>query len=139
MNFDDILKEYGVNPEEDDAPADTSEPEEELPADPAEEILTEPEAEEPADEELPEEEPAGIEDSEDAPAASEDEFNFNWPEPVKEEPVRPRERNYDPEKYPDAIRARKKEEARLKREEEARLKAEAREAERKKKEQEREE
>ena len=56
MNFDDILKEYGVNPEEDDAPADTSEPEEELPADPAEEILTEPEAEEPADEELPEEE-----------------------------------------------------------------------------------
>ncbi len=139
LNFDDILKEYGVNPEEDDAPADTSEPEEELPADPAEEILTEPEAEEPADEELPEEEPAGIEDSEDATAASEDEFNFNWPEPVKEERVRPRERNYDPEKYPDAIRARKKEEARLKREEEARLKAEAREAERKKKEQEREE
>ena len=140
LNFDDILKEYGVSPEgEDDAFADSPEPEEELSAEPAEEILTEPEADEPAEEEWIEEQPSGNENREDAQSETEDEFSFDWPEPEAEQPARRRTRNYDPEKYPDAIRARKKEEARLKREQEARLKAEAREAERKKKEREREE
>ena len=138
LNFDDILKEYGINTEE-DASDDASGPEKESPADPAGEILTEPEAEVPAEEVRPEEVPAESESRENEQAAAEDEFNFNWPEPEAEQPVRRWKRNYDPEKYPDAIRARKKEEARMKREQEARMKAEAREAERKRKEREREE
>ena len=49
LNFDDILKEYGIDPEgEESSPADAPEPEEKLPADPADEFLTEPEAKEPA-------------------------------------------------------------------------------------------
>ena len=140
LNFDDILKEYGIDPEgEDSSAADAPEPEEKLPADPADEFLTEPEAKEPAEEEWPAETPDQNENRDDAQSEPEDEFGFNWPEPEAEEPARRRTRNYDPEKYPDAIRARKKEEARQKREQEARLKAEARDAERRKKEQEREE
>ena len=132
FNFDDILKEHGVLPEEENG---------EGPAVPEEECL--PEAE---NENLPEAEDDGFfeRESEEAPpgrekqAAAEDEFDFDWPEP-EAEPVRKPKRNYDPEKYPDAIRAREKEEARLKREKEARRKADAKEAERKRRENEREE
>ena len=46
LNFDDILKEYGVNPEgEDSLTANAPETEETLSADPADEFLAEPEAE----------------------------------------------------------------------------------------------
>ena len=140
LNFDDILKEYGVGPEgNDDTAADVPEPEEDLPVEPSEEILPDAGVGETPEEELPEEVPVENESREDKQNTEEDEFDFNWPEPEAERPVRSRKRNYDPEKYPDAIRAKKKEEARLKREQEARMKAEAREAERKRKEKEREE
>ena len=126
LNFDDILKEYGINPEgEDSSAADAPEPKEQLPEDPYGEFKAEPDTEEPAPEEVLAETPEVNENRDNAESESEDEFGFNWPEPEAEEPVHRRTRNYDPEKYPDAIRARKKEKARQKREQEARLKAEA--------------
>ena len=53
LNFDDILKEYGINPEgEDSSAADAPEPKEQLPEDLYGEFKAEPDPEEPAPEEV---------------------------------------------------------------------------------------
>ena len=133
FNFDDVLKEYGVNPEgENHGSPDV---ETETGPDPETAGVLTADAEDVAFQEYTD----GAEELRGQRAqAEEEEFNFDWPEP-QAEPVRRSKRNYDPEKYPDAIRAREKEEARRKRELEARRKAAAREAERQRKENEREE
>ena len=117
FNFDDILKEFGVNtefhPEQEDAEGEKA-----IPNDIGEEAL-------PPD--VPEEEEIdGFDETEDVedsaenqedpfPPESEDDFAFFWPEPEPEK-TEPIKRNYDPEKYPDAVKARAREKAREERE-----------------------
>ena len=139
FDFDDILKEFGVDSENEKIPEKQNAPLQENVA------LTEPEEEPAADFAEPddlyeqtdsdsdydyEEEPAGT----DNPGSSEDDFRFEWPEPEPER-TGPVKRNYDPEKYPDAIRAREREKAREERAAAALAAREKREAERAEREQ----
>ena len=129
FDFEDILKEFGVTTEEkadEAAEPETAEPQTET---------------EPAD--IPD---AGIEQEdsfsdeegieEETPQPEEDDDDFFWPEPEPErtEPVK---RNYDPEKYPDAVKAREKKKAREEREAAMQAARQKREADRQRREQER--
>ncbi len=106
-NFDDILKEFGIGGEEESpAPAETDAPEERQPLQEPEENTDTPE-----------------EDTENTD--SDEEFDFSWPEPEPERTVRPK-RNYDPEKYPDAVKARAREKAMAEKAAEQAKRAEAR-------------
>ncbi|MBP3209908.1 MAG: hypothetical protein J6M64_08405, partial [Oscillospiraceae bacterium] len=139
FDFDDILKEFGVDSENEKIPEKQNAPLQENVA------LTEPEEEPAADfaeaDDLYEQSgPDSGYDYEEVPAetdnpeSSEDDFRFEWPEPEPER-AGPVKRNYDPEKYPDAIRAREREKAREERAAAALAAREKREAERAEREQ----
>ena len=140
-NFDDILKEFGVGSEyAADEPAEEEEPASRILAEADNPAKDEAGMDLSLDEDVPkgeagdtpvkeEEAPAAENDPfaawaeaersiaerqrarKKASAEKSDEFHFDWPEPEKErtEPVK---RNYDPEKYPDAIKAKAREKAR---------------------------
>ena len=108
FDFEDILKEFGISTEEEEEKA--SVPETPVPEEDAEPVEA-PETDSEPERALPDETESGKESF----PPEEDEFDFFWPEPEPER-AEPVQRNYDPEKYPDAVKAREKKRAREERE-----------------------
>ena len=108
FDFEDILKEFGISTAEEKEKA--SAPETPVPEEDAEPVEA-PETDFKPERDLPDETESGKEDF----PPEEDDFDFFWPEPEPER-AEPVQRNYDPEKYPDAVKAREKKRAREERE-----------------------
>ena len=129
FDFEDILKEFGISTEEkaDEAAA---------PETVVSEIKTDsaeiPDAVSKQEDSFSDE----AEAEEEILQPEMDEFDFFWPEPEPER-TGPVKRNYDPEKYPDAVKAREKKKAREEREAAVQAARQKREAERQRREQER--
>ena len=133
FDFEDILKEFGISTEEAaekvSAPETLVPEEETVPAEaPEADLEQEPEIA------VPDE----TENGKEAFSPEEDDFDFFWPEPEPER-TEPVQRNYDPEKYPDAIKAREKKRVREEREAASLAARQKREADRLRREQERKE
>ena len=130
FDFEDILKEFGISTEEEEK---ASVPETPVPEEDAEPVEA-PETDSEPERALPDETESGKEGF----PPEEDEFDFFWPEPEPER-AEPVQRNYDPEKYPDAVKAREKKRAREEREAASQAARRKREADKLRREQERRE